>query len=83
MSEADDPAEWTQYGRLGQVRYSVSNLLDEFGHTDSLGFGAVVNTAMVLLGAGVYWGLSGWVSYVGAVWALIHVVAIVKGVIEA
>jgi len=83
MSEPDEPAEWTQYSRLGQLRYSISNLLDDFGHTDSLGFGTVINSSMVLAGVGVYVGLSGWLSYVGAVWALVHVVAIVKGVIEA
>jgi hypothetical protein len=65
------------------LRFSVSTLIDEFGRTDSLGFGALVNLAFVAAGVGAYYFVGGVVGMVGLVVAAVCLGAIVKGVIEA
>lgn len=68
--------------RTGQIRYSVTNLWDEFGHTEHLGLALVVNCGLAALGALVWWRTSGIVAFVGFVWMLINLLGVVKWVIE-
>jgi hypothetical protein len=67
-------------GKFNQLKYSVTNLWDEFGNTDSLGFAFVVNTAMILLGVVVFLTFDGLVSYAGAVWAIFNSYPIIQWV---
>lgn len=64
------------------LRVSITNLWDEFGRADSpiVGFG--LNTLLALVGVSVYLAFTGWVSYVGGVWAILHVLSIIKWVFK-
>jgi hypothetical protein len=59
-------------GKVARIKYSISNLWDSFGRTDSLGLGVIINLSMILLGIIVYMATSGLLSYVGVVWALFN-----------
>ena len=69
-------------GRRAQLAQSISNLIAEFGQTDSVGFGLVVNLGLALLGVVVWWATTGIVSYAGAVWAILNLLGIVKLVLR-
>jgi hypothetical protein len=68
-------------GKVARIKYSITNLWDSFGRTDSLGLGVVINLGMVLLGIIVFMTTSGILSYVGAVWALFNCYPFVKWVL--
>jgi len=53
-------------------RYAVGNLWDEFGSTDSIALGTIVNGSMVLLGLVIAWQASGLVAAGGVAWALFN-----------
>jgi len=72
---ADEQSDYSDMpsGRIAQLKYSVSNLWDEFGHTSSIGLGFVINSSMVALGILVFVLSSNqWASYAGVVWAIIN-----------
>lgn len=78
---SDDEAIPT--GKLAQLKYSVSNLWDEFGNVDNLVTGTLINLAIGLPGLAGWLMIDHWLSVVGLLWFLMHVVAIVHGWIEA
>lgn len=67
-------------GKLNQLKFSISNLWDEYGHTDTLGLAFVINAGMILLGVLVFVLTTGWLSYAGAVWALFNSYPIIQWV---
>jgi len=70
-------------GKLARLRYSISNLKTEFANTDNLVVGTLINLTLALLGIAVFLMFDPWLSYVGTVWAIMHVAAIVGGWIQA
>lgn len=60
------------------LRLSVRNLIAQFGRTDSLVFGTIVNVG--LAAPGIYLGTTqtGWLMWLGWAWAFLHIVAIVR-----
>jgi len=77
MSEESDYADMPT-GRIARIKYSITNLWDSFGRTDSLGLGVVINLSMIALGIIVYMATSGLLSYVGAVWAIFNTYPFIK-----
>jgi len=71
MSEESDYADMPS-GKVARIKYSISNLWDSFGRTDSVGLGVVINLSMIALGVVVYMSTSGIPSYAGAVWAIFN-----------
>lgn len=67
-------------GKLNQLKYSVTNLWDELGNTDTIGLGFIVNGSMILLGLVVFLATDGLVSYAGAVWAIFNSYPIIQWV---
>jgi len=67
--------------KLDRWRHSISNLWQEFGSTENLIYGAVINGLIAAFGILLYMAMDGWVAVVGAVLAAIHVFAIIDGVI--
>jgi len=80
MSDEDEEYDMPT-GRVAQLQYSISNLIEDFGQTDSIGLGLVINLVMVGLGIVVWAAFSGLVAFVGAVFAIVHILAIVKWVL--
>jgi hypothetical protein len=66
---------------LAKLRYAITNLWDRFGQQDRIGIALAVNLLFTVCGILVYsWG-SGLVAFAGAVWAILHVLAILKWVV--
>jgi len=82
MSDEDTqtPYDGMPGGKIAQLRYSISNLWDDFGQTDSLSLALIINTGMILLGLLVFLAFDGCASYVGGVWALFNAYPIVQWV---
>ena len=70
-------------GKLARLRYSISNLKTEFANTDNLVAGTLINLTLALAGVAVLLIFDPWLSYFGAMWAIMHIAAIVGGWIEA
>lgn len=68
--------------RLGELKLSIRNLIAEFGHTDNLLFGVLLSIALALPGVAVWFLLSGWVAWIGAVWALLNLLPILQAVMQ-
>jgi len=66
-------------GKLNKLTYSITNLWEDFGRTDSLLLGTVVNVALGALGLAVYIAADGLVAFAGAVWAILCGLAILRG----
>lgn len=69
---------------LRPLHTSVTNLIESFGQANYV-VGLVFNSLMIAAGVGVWWYFAGTggilysaISILGVVWALIHVVAIIK-----
>jgi hypothetical protein len=67
-------------GRIARIKYSISNLWDSFGRTDSVGLGVVINLGMVALGIIVYMATTGLLQYAGVVWAIFNAYPLLKWV---
>lgn len=81
--DLDDEAGRPSVTSWGGLRYSVQNLWSDFGNTDSVGLGLVINLGLAAVGVLIYAFGSGWVAFVGAVWAILNVLGIVKWVFGA
>lgn len=79
MTDADDVAEWTQYGPFGRLRHSVGNLFDEFGSVDSLLVGTILNAAIAVPGVLAWYAFDGVPAVLGAAWAILHLIFIARG----
>lgn len=66
-------------GKLNKLTYSIGNLWEDFGQSDSLLLATAVNVALGALGLAVYLVADGIVAFAGAVWAILHALAIVRG----
>lgn len=82
MTEDSDTDFHVPKGKMNQLKYSITNLWDEFGRADSPLIGFLVNGLMIALGIGVYVALSGLAAYVGAVFAILNGLAILKWVLK-
>jgi hypothetical protein len=78
MAENESDYSGMPTGRIARIKYSIHNLWDSFGRTDSLGLGVVINLSMIALGIIVYVLSSGLLSYVGAVWAIFNSYPFIK-----
>jgi len=78
MTENESDYSGMPTGRIARIKYSISNLWDSFGRTDSLGLGVIINLSMIALGIIVYVLSSGLLSYVGAVWAIFNSYPFIK-----
>lgn len=66
-------------GKLNTLTYAIRNLWEDFGQSDSLLLATAVNVALGALGLAVYLVVDGVVAFVGAVWAILHALAIIRG----
>lgn len=64
--------------KLANLRQAVRNLVYEFGSTNNWIVGLTVNVAGMLVGLGVWYAGHGWVAFLGAAWAILHMLAIGK-----
>lgn len=64
----------------GDLAASISNLVSEFGSTDNVQLATALNVTLGLVGVGVWWATTGIPSFVGAVWAILHFLAIFRWV---
>jgi len=69
-------------GKLDKLTYSITNLWDEIGRTDNILFGLVVNVGLALLGVAIYVGTSGILSFLGAAWAMLNALGILRWVMQ-
>lgn len=65
---------------LDDLRHSVTNLWHEFGSTENVQLATALNVALGLVGVGVWWATTGIPSFLGAVWAILHFLAIFRWV---
>ncbi len=65
---------------LSNLTLSISNLIDEFGTTESPLVALLINTALAAVGVAAAIVADGWVAYLGIVWAIINLSGIVKWV---
>lgn len=81
MSDGSEDVEFTgSYLSRDGLRYSVTSLIDQFGRTDSVAFGAVVNIGLAAIGVLIWWFTSGWVSWAAAGWAALNLYPLVEWV---
>lgn len=76
---SDDPIPKNKWDRLS---YAIGNVWDKWGRTDSLTAAMVINSAMLVAGVALWYYTSGILSFIGVAWAILHVVPIVKGVLN-
>lgn len=81
MSDDTNPYDGMPSGRLARLKYSISNLWDDFGHVDNLAVGVMINLALVLSGVAIAIGTDGWVSMLGVAWAVLNAYPLVQWVI--
>lgn len=67
---------------LDNLKLSLSNLIHEFGSSESIGFALVINLGLAAIGVAVYLGTSGLLSFVGGLWAIINLLGIVAWVLR-
>lgn len=77
----EEELEDTMPTGLDQLQYVIGNLWDEFGSTESPLLGLTINLGLTAIGVLVYSQTTGVVAFLGAVWAILHVLAIGKWVI--
>lgn len=63
---------------LYHLRESITNLWEEFGQTESALLGLAINTSLTLVGVAVYLTTDGLLAFAGAVWAILHILAIAR-----
>jgi len=68
-------------GTLAKLRYSITNLWDEYGNEESIPVALFINLLFTAVGVGIYLWFDGLVAFAGAVWAILHVLAILKWVV--
>lgn len=68
---------------LDDLQLSISNLWSEFGTTENILAGLAINIGLALVGVAVWYTSSGWISFAGAVWAILNVLGIVSWVMNA
>lgn len=68
--------------KLANLRQAARNLVHDFGSTQHWLLGMTVNIAGTLLGIGVWYAADGWLGFLGAVWAILHILAIGKWVVN-
>jgi len=66
---------------LAKLRYAITNLWDRFGQQDRIGIALAVNMLFTVCGILVYSWADGLIAFAGAVWAILHVLAILKWVV--
>lgn len=74
---------WCLMQPLDDLQLSVSNLWSEFGSTDNILAGLAINLSLALVGVLVWYTTTGWLSFAGAVWAILNVLGIVSWVMQA
>jgi diacylglycerol kinase len=80
MSDRDESAVEVPNGMLAKFRYSITNLWDRFGQQDQIGIALAVNMLLTVFGILVYIWTDGILAFIGAVWGVLHVLAIIKWV---
>jgi hypothetical protein len=63
---------------LGKLKFAITNLWDRFGQQDQIGVALAINMLFTVFGILVYIWAEGWIAFIGAVWAILHVIAVVK-----
>jgi hypothetical protein len=81
--DLDDEAGRPSVTSWAGLRYSIQSLWSDFGNTDSVGLGLVINLGLAAVGVLIYASTSGWLQFAGAVWAILNVLGIVKWVFGA
>lgn len=82
MTDSESDYSGMPSGRIARLKYSVSNLWDSFGRTDNARLGAIINLSMIALGVIVYFATTGWLSYVGVVWAIFNSYPLIQWVMN-
>lgn len=67
------------FGLLGPLR----TLLEEYGTADSPLAGLLINGGLAGFGLAIWYATSGLVAGAGLAWALVHLLAILKWVVES
>jgi len=65
---------------LENLKLSISNLFDEFGSADTQ-LAIVINLGLASIGVVLWLVASGWLAWVGAIWATLNVLPVVQWVI--
>lgn len=68
-------------GGFAQLKYSITNLWQSFGRTDSVLVAFMVNGMLALLGVLVFLTMDGIPSVLGAIWAILNTLPLVQWVL--
>lgn len=66
---------------LDDLRLSIATLWDSFGSSDNILLATGINAVCIALGAAVWYSTTGFLAFVGAVFAIISALGILKWVI--
>lgn len=69
-------------GKLTRLKYSITNLWDDLGRTDSAAFGFLVNGGLALIGGVVALFTTGWIQFIAVAWAILNLIPIFKWVLQ-
>jgi len=74
----DESAVEVPNSTLAKLRYAITNLWDRFGQQEQIGIALAANLLFTVFGILLYIGTDGLLAFIGAVWAILHVLAILK-----
>jgi len=77
----DESAVEVPNSTLAKLRYSITNLWEDYGRQEQIGIAFAVNVGLTIIGTAIYATADGWIAFAGAVWAILHVLAIIKWVV--
>lgn len=80
MSDENDYSDIPS-GKRAQLRYSITSLWDDLGNADDPKTGLLVSLILAAVGVWIYVVFDPWVSYVGAVWAILNLLGPFKWVL--
>lgn len=77
---SDDELDLDNQG-LSDLKFSIQTLWERFGNVDSMVVGTIINLLLASLGILVFVATTGWLSYLGVVWAIMNLLPIVQWVL--
>lgn len=82
MTDQDSDFQDMPTGRTARLKYSISNLWDQWGNVDNEWLGAVINVGLAMFGVVAFVFGSGLVSWAGAAWAVLNLVPVIQWVLR-
>lgn len=81
MTDDDNGFEHDPTSRSG-LKYAISNLIHQFGTLDNISLAIIINVFFFSVGVVLFYILSGWLSFVAGVWAILNILPVIQWVLQ-